>query len=553
LNSTESEILPHSEKGEIYYNPIITGDWSDPGVVRVGEDYYSLRSTFGWQPGLHIAHSKDLVHWEYIGSADLENAFDIPHGLTGPGIWGSDIGYNPNNKTFLVYAPVRSEIRVFYSETPEGPYKDGGKVVNGYDPGFFADDDGTLYLTKTGGEIYTLTPDGLRINGDPIANVAGGEGPEIFRRDDYYYYIISPGGTRPYQDHMIMSYRSKSLQGPWEEDPSNPVMHAPHTTNAKIQGPGHGEVFQAHNKEWYLTYHAYELSHYSLGRQMCMEPVIWTDDDWWRPKNGRIPSETNPLPSLEQVPYKLQDSDDFDSTILGKQWFFHTTADFTGKYWSLTEKPGYLRLITQKGDISSPAVANNTFLQRVMHKTFDIVAEVTFDAQSGNESAGIHLYHDPEKNIWLTTTVVDGKKVVEVGKYDKPFRSEVDPANLTPDEIMKTLREAPKEKSILARVDNTIGNTVFLKMSIDGNETVRFSYGPDGEKWATIDTEVYFGDSWHNSILGKEAGSPDLGWVGCGRDNVWTGTVMGVFACKNGATESKNADFRCFEVIKNLS
>ena len=59
-----------SRKDETYENPVIPGDWSDPGVVRVGENYYSVRSTFGWQPGLHIAHSRDLVHWEYIGFAD---------------------------------------------------------------------------------------------------------------------------------------------------------------------------------------------------------------------------------------------------------------------------------------------------------------------------------------------------------------------------------------------------------------------------------------------------------------------------------------------------
>jgi beta-xylosidase len=93
------------ESAKTFTNPIISGDWSDPGIVRVGEDYYTVRSSFGWQPGLHIAHSKDLIHWKYIGFADTGNAFDRAHGITEPGIWGSDIGYNPNNKTFLVYAP----------------------------------------------------------------------------------------------------------------------------------------------------------------------------------------------------------------------------------------------------------------------------------------------------------------------------------------------------------------------------------------------------------------------------------------------------------------
>ena len=427
-----------------------------------------------------------------------------------------------------------------------------GHGVGGYyctlvEAGFFAEEDGSLYLTKAGGQVYRLTSDGLRIDGDPIVTVAGGEGPEIFKYKGYYYYLISPGGTRPYQDHMIMSYRAKTLNGPWQGDPKNPVMHATHTTNAKLQGPGHGEVFQAHNGQWYLTYHAYELSHYSLGRQMCLEPVSWTDDGWWRPVNGRIPSEQNQAPSFKQVAWQMQDSDDFNSADLGKQWFFHTDPD----YWSLTEKPGYLRIKTRQGDISSPSVAKNLFLQRVIHKKFDIVAEVTFDARQGNEAAGIHLYHDPDKSIWLTTTVVDGQKMFEVGFRDKPFESDVDPAQLNPQEINKTYRTAPKVRKVLAQEKNTIGNTVFLKMSIDGHEQVSFFYGADGKGWTAIGSKVNFGDSWHCSRLGKKPGSPDLGWVGCGRDNVWTGTVMGVFACKNGAENSKNADFQSFKIIKN--
>src|SRR6185503_7859 len=72
-----------------YTNPVIKGDWSDPGVVRVGEDYYSLRSTFGWQPGLAVAHSKDLVHWEYLGNG-FSSLPSIATGEVAGGIWGSE-------------------------------------------------------------------------------------------------------------------------------------------------------------------------------------------------------------------------------------------------------------------------------------------------------------------------------------------------------------------------------------------------------------------------------------------------------------------------------
>src|SRR5678810_994944 len=128
-----------------YTNPVIKGDWSDPGVVRVGEDYYSVRSTFGWQPGLAVAHSKDLVHWEYLGNG-FASMPAIATGEVANGIWGSEIIFNPNTQMFMIYATY-SGISVFESPRPEGAYSavPGGLVVEGYDPGVFVDDDGRVY------------------------------------------------------------------------------------------------------------------------------------------------------------------------------------------------------------------------------------------------------------------------------------------------------------------------------------------------------------------------------------------------------------------------
>ena len=96
-----------------YTNPVIKGDWSDPGVVRVGKDYYSVRSTFGWQPGLAVAHSKDLVHWEYIGNG-FASLPSIATGEVAGGIWGSEIIFNPNTSMFMIYATYNglSRLRV---------------------------------------------------------------------------------------------------------------------------------------------------------------------------------------------------------------------------------------------------------------------------------------------------------------------------------------------------------------------------------------------------------------------------------------------------------
>ena len=531
-----------------YSNPIIPGDWSDPGVVRVGEDYYSVRSTFGWQPALHVAHSRDLIHWRVIGYADDQNALKLTPGETDDGVWGSDIGYNPNNKTFLIYAPVHAKIHVFSSKDPAGPYTHHGEVIDGYDPGFFADENGQTYLTRTGGDIFRLTADGLKIQEGPVSSLPEGEGPEIFQRGEYYYYITSPGGTRPYQDHMIMSYRAPSMEGPWEEDPSNPIMHAPHTTGAKLQGPGHGEVFNTQNGEWFLTYHAYELSHYSLGRQMGMEAVVWKDDDWWTTQNGPLPSESNPLPQLPASTQGMVQSDNYDSHQLGKQWFFHTKPDFKGTLWSLSENPGSLRIHPQQGDLSSPKVMPTTFHQRVTSKEFDVITHIDFEASSSGSAAGLHFYHDPKRNFWLTSTNVKGERVFEVGYYNLPYHSDVDPEGLRPPQVKEILKTSKVKKTILTQVPNTIGSKVYLKIHVDGQENATFFFSKGGQQWQPIDASIYFGDSWHCSRLGKKPGAPDLGWVGCGRSNVWTGTTMGVFSCRETKEHGPPANFNFFKV-----
>ncbi|MEE3219520.1 MAG: family 43 glycosylhydrolase, partial [Planctomycetota bacterium] len=176
-----------------YSNPVVRGNWSDPAVIRVGADFYSVSSTNNWQPGIPILHSKDLVHWRYIGQAFRSN-LNLQAGVTGAGIYGLEMGYNPNTQTFLIYAPLANrELYVYYSQRPQGPYrvKHLGKL--GIDPGFFADTDDRLFLAMYKGEIYELARDGLSIKRlvtkIDTSRYKFFEGPDIFRRDDWYYIV----------------------------------------------------------------------------------------------------------------------------------------------------------------------------------------------------------------------------------------------------------------------------------------------------------------------------------------------------------------------------
>jgi len=194
--------------GATFTNPVMSGDWSDPGLIRVGDDYYSVRSTFGWQPGLTVAHSRDLLHWEYVARAFTSHPKILP-GDTRMGIWGSEMGWNPNTKQFLIYAPARDgENFVYYADKPEGPYmvRSLGQDM-GIDPGFFADDDGRLYLLTNKALIHELTPDGLAIKRSVVqvdrTPYKLFEGPDIFKHGGYYYLLFSDGGTLPHEPSTI--------------------------------------------------------------------------------------------------------------------------------------------------------------------------------------------------------------------------------------------------------------------------------------------------------------------------------------------------------------
>jgi len=531
-----------------FTNPILSGDWSDPGMIRVGDDYYSCRSSFGWQPGIPIVHSRDLIHWEYIGHAFASHP-KLKPGDTRNGIWGVEMGYNPNTKQFLIYAPTRDgEIYVFSSDQPGGPYamKSLGTGL-GIDPGFFADDDGRLYLITNRFVIQELERDGLSIKRD-VARIDRShyrlvEGPDIFKHGGWYYLVVSDGGTLPHEPSTITSLRTRKLEDPWEEDPANPVMFS--TDNgARFEAPAHGTLLETQRGQWFITYHAHEPAFYTLGREALMQPITWTDDGWWRPVGGRVPAVTAPLPDLPRSDFKLAQSDEFDAPALGLQWFFTCAPDFSGAAWSLTAHRGKLRVRTQPGEIGSIEALPGIFQQRVIDRTFSFETRVTFDARDGGEAAGLHLYHDPLMNFWLATTVRDGKKRIEVGKFNLGTRTE------------------------LWSAANPFGDTVHLKIAVDGRERATFFFGPDGQRWEKLGESIYFGASGHHLRDGVR-GDPDLGWVGRYKDptapvvppagpaiaqlptrggNVWTAATFGLFAVRNAAKESRDADFEYFHV-----
>lgn len=272
-----------------YMNPILAGDYADPTIVRVGDDYYMTHSCFEFAPGLLIWHSTDLVHWEPVGRALTEYAGNV---------WAPDLTYYEGR--FYIYAPIDEEIVVLTASSPAGPWSAPTRVgIRGIDPGHVADDNGNRYLFFSSGYMVELTPDGLAVQGAPRKVYEGWpfpedwvvegrflESPKLTYRNGYFYLTAAQGGSSgPATSHMVVSSRSKQPWGPFEDSPHNPIIRT-RSREERWLSKGHGSIVDTPDGDWWIVYHAYEKGYYTLGRQTLLEPLEWTEDGWFRVPEG---------------------------------------------------------------------------------------------------------------------------------------------------------------------------------------------------------------------------------------------------------------------------
>lgn len=295
----------------LYQNPVLPGFRPDPSIVRVGEDYYMVNSSFTWFPALPLSHSRDLVHWEPIGHVLTEENTAMLAGLeSGHGYWAPDISYH--NGRFYVTATLRrndSHPRpraqiVTSAARPEGPYDPPAVIEeNGIDPSLFVDEDGKRYmLLNRGARLLPLSDDARTAVGPARLLWYGdtrraSEGPHLLRKDGWYYLILAEGGTG--LTHQISVGRSRTLDGPYTACPYDPVLHQ-FDPGAPIQKAGHGDLVQTQNGDWYAVYLcARPVDGYSpLGRETALDPVQWTDDGWPLVNGRKGPSVLQKKPAL---------------------------------------------------------------------------------------------------------------------------------------------------------------------------------------------------------------------------------------------------------------
>src|SRR5437868_7069599 len=322
-----------------YTNPVMAGDYPDPSIIRVGNDYWATATTSQWAPLFPILHSRDLVNWQIVGAA-LSQRPDWSDG----NYWAPEISFY-RGRYYIYYTGHKKSgslcVAVMTAANPRGPYTDHGPLIcqeaGSIDPMAVTDEKGERYLVwKEDGNsrnqptpiwAQKLSSEGTKLAGERkelIRNTAAWEsslveGPFILRHDGYFYMFYSGNACCGRGCNYAMGVaRSRALLGPWEKNPANPILKG----NDDWKCPGHGSIVSDPRGRDYLLYHAYHPQDFVYaGRQALLDEVKWGADGWPTINNGKGPSARAASPfGVPEGNREYAVFDDFTSPRLTPGW-----------------------------------------------------------------------------------------------------------------------------------------------------------------------------------------------------------------------------------------
>jgi beta-xylosidase len=498
-----------------YKNPIIYADYSDPDVVRVGNDFYMTASSFNAAPGLPILHSNDLVNWRIINHVfrrqEPDELFSTPQ--HGAGVWAPSIRYHAG-EFYIFYSDPDFGIYVTRSKDPSGEWSKPvliKKAKGWIDPCPYWDDDGKAYLVsafagsrasvKSVLVVSRMSADGTRLLDDGVMVFDGHvahptvEGPKFYKINGYYYIFAPAGGVATGWQLVL---RSKNIYGPFEEK----IVLAQGKT--AINGPHQGALVDTPTGEWWFI-HFQDRGAY--GRVVHLQPAVWkngfpvigSDPDgdgtgdpvrtFRKPKFGR----TYPI----ETP---QDSDEFNSTALGLQWQWYANPDPT---WAFTfPSRGVLRMnavqIPEK--IRNLWDLPNLLLQKFPAEEFTVTAKVRIDSRLDGEQFGLVVMGSDYSYLGVTKNA------------NKLFVSQ-----FTAKDADKGNAESESSKMPMPE------NEFYLRVRVEKDAVCRFSFSVDGSSFMSVGNPFKAREGrWIGAKVGfffrrpskfNDAGTADIDWV----------------------------------------
>ncbi|HEV3468242.1 MAG TPA: family 43 glycosylhydrolase [Pyrinomonadaceae bacterium] len=471
----------------VYKNPVVAGDFPDPSVVRVGEDYWAMTTSGTWAPHFPVLHSRDLVNWRLAG-----HVFQRRPAWVRSDFWAPELIHD-RGRFFVYYTARRDEgprktgtlcVAVATAPAPAGPYTDHGplvceirelKNVGSIDAFHVRDEEGAPYLVwKADGNdaepdrptvifAQRLSEDGTKLLGkrrEILRNDAPwerhvAEGSFILRRGGWFYHFYSGNACCGRGCAYALGVaRARKLLGPWEKNPRNPIIGP----NEDWQCPGHGSIVSTPDGRDFLLYHSYRRrpDTFNVGREAVLDEVRWGADGWPTVNDGRGPSSVAPAPlGVAEGEDDAEVFDGFNEAALAPQWQWPMFVEQTARVE--TAGGGHLVLTPvshPKGDrVASAVLARPTV-------SGDYTATALADARgtAAGARAGLAAYSWRDAAVGVTF----GGGRVEVWR-----------------------REGEDHRTVAAAAAPS-SDAVFLRMTAAGGETYRFAFSADGRAWTEL-------------------------------------------------------------------
>ncbi|TDB67494.1 glycoside hydrolase family 43 protein [Arundinibacter roseus] len=524
-------------------NPILTGFYPDPSIVRAGSDYYLVNSTFSYFPGIPVFHSKDLKNWKQIGNViDRPSQMDFMGEHLTRGLFAPAISYHKG--TFYVTCTDIDHDGNFVATAtnPAGPWSDPVKIpqVRGIDPSLYFDTEtGKAYILYNSDapnrkplysghrtiRMYEFDPVTLKVIGEEKQLVNGGvdlskkpvwiEAPHILQRNGWYYLYAAEGGTSI--NHTEVVFRSKDVWGPYVPYANNSILtqrDLPADRKDPVTSAGHAQFVEGPDGKTYAIFLAvrpYEGDFYNTGRETFIAPVEWKDDwpiinpdtkeiQYAYTANYKEVKQKGALPQSGNFSYTMKFDKTLDPTLL-----FMRTIDKNS--YSLSKKQG-LTLKLKPETVME--LGNPSFIgKRQQHLYSTAETEVKFTPVSSKEKAGLMILQDEKHFYFLSKSISSDKPVVQLWKSND------------------------KSMDLLTEIDlPTSTEKVLFRISSAG-DSYSFHFSTDAKSWTLLKDNV---DGKFLST--KVAG----GFIGC---------LYGLYATSSGEATTNSASFKYLKYSGN--
>lgn len=463
----------------VYENPVIAGDFPDPSIIRVRQDYWATTTSGAWEPEFPILHSRDMVKWEIVGAV-----FRHRPAWAARDFWAPEI--SEYRGRYFVYYTARKKngplcVAVASAAKPEGPYTDYGPLVcqdiGSIDAMAVEDERNERYLVwkEDGNSRNQPTPiwaqklneDGTKLVGskkelirnDPKSWEGGVvEGAFILRHGEWFYLFYSGNACCGRRCNYALGVaRSRKLLGPWEKNPANPLL----AENQTWQCPGHGSIVADDEGRNFLLYHAYKKSEeaFYIGREAMLDEVMWSANGWPTINNGKGPSGRAPAPlNVAEHPSDNSFFDEFDSSTLKPGW-----------QWPQESEPAIRIETTAGGRLVLSSVGD--------HAADSISAVLSRPTTSAN---------------YVATTLIASSEMKPgtlAGLSAYNGRDDALGIMVGNGQILIYMRESKKHQ-VIKMVKAPQTSLLYLRMVVTDGSHYRFAFSSDGRTWQDVGDEV---------------------------------------------------------------